>query len=504
MTFTVTALDSSNNMGASYLGTVHFTSSDPLANLPADYTFTAVDAGTHSFSVSMFTAGLQTVTATDTVMTNVRGTSNAITIEAEAPSTMLVTGGSGSIGKFRTVHVDLEDEFGNHSVGATTARTIHFTSSDPAAVLPADVTMVNGSADVQVKFMTVGTQTITATDVNAPAVSGTETITATPADVGSFVVSGFPATVAGTAKTFTVSAIDVLGNAMPNYTGTISFSSSDFQAALPAAYTFTAADGGVHTFSATLKTAGSQSISVRESLFLASGSQSGIAVTPAAVSQITSTAPQHVVAGIAFPMTITARDAFGNLATNFTDKVRFSATDTQAVLPADYTFTAADQGIHTFNIVFKTATNTQTGWSVTAADSNNSKILTTVAGIEVFNNIATSFTLAVPSQATVGTPFSVKLSVLDAYGNKVKNYYGTVHFTNSVAGAVLPADYTFNGTEAGVASFNVTMNSTATQTLTVVDLANSTLTAKGTITPRTSGGGGGGGGGGGSGSGKTV
>ena len=94
--------------------------------------------------------------------------------------------------------------------------------------------------------------------------TGSETITATPADVGSFVVSGFPATTAGVAKTFTVSAFDVLGNAMPNYTGTVNFSSSDFQAGLPASYTFTAADKGVHTFTATLKTAGSQSIRVSD------------------------------------------------------------------------------------------------------------------------------------------------------------------------------------------------------------------------------------------------
>ena len=52
MPITVTALDSSNNMGATYTGTVHFTSTDPTAILPADYTFTAADAGTHTFNVT--------------------------------------------------------------------------------------------------------------------------------------------------------------------------------------------------------------------------------------------------------------------------------------------------------------------------------------------------------------------------------------------------------------------------------------------------------------------
>ena len=49
-----------------YLGTLHFTSSDGLAVLPADYTFTAADAGIHTFQVTFNTLGSQTITMTDT------------------------------------------------------------------------------------------------------------------------------------------------------------------------------------------------------------------------------------------------------------------------------------------------------------------------------------------------------------------------------------------------------------------------------------------------------
>src|SRR5207253_2003140 len=41
----VVALDASNNLVTGYTGTVHFTSSDSQATLPADYTFTASDNG---------------------------------------------------------------------------------------------------------------------------------------------------------------------------------------------------------------------------------------------------------------------------------------------------------------------------------------------------------------------------------------------------------------------------------------------------------------------------
>ena len=41
---TVTALDSSNNTVSGYGGTIHLSSTDGQAVLPADYTFTPIDA----------------------------------------------------------------------------------------------------------------------------------------------------------------------------------------------------------------------------------------------------------------------------------------------------------------------------------------------------------------------------------------------------------------------------------------------------------------------------
>jgi len=65
---TLTVVSSVNNalVLKGYTGTVHFTSSDPQAVLPADYTFVAADAGTHTFPITFNTLGDQTVTITDT------------------------------------------------------------------------------------------------------------------------------------------------------------------------------------------------------------------------------------------------------------------------------------------------------------------------------------------------------------------------------------------------------------------------------------------------------
>src|SRR5262249_38527591 len=85
------------------------------------------------------------------------------------------------------------------------------------------------------------------------------------ADWRTFQVSGFPSpTIAGAAHTVTVTALEGDGNPLLGYTGTVHFTSSDAQAGLPANYTFTAADNGTHTFTVTLKTAGTQSITVAD------------------------------------------------------------------------------------------------------------------------------------------------------------------------------------------------------------------------------------------------
>lgn len=83
--FSVTTFDQSNNAAKSYTGTVHFTSTDPQAVLPADYTFTGYDSGTHMFSATLNTPGTQTITATDTANGAISGTSNSITVSATPP-----------------------------------------------------------------------------------------------------------------------------------------------------------------------------------------------------------------------------------------------------------------------------------------------------------------------------------------------------------------------------------------------------------------------------------
>jgi hypothetical protein len=71
----------------------------------------------------------------------------------------------------------------------------------------------------------------------------------------------------------------------------------------------------------------------------------------ASASAFVLTAPATVLAGVPFDVTVTAVDPFGQVALGYTGTVTFGTTDPDAgvVLPADYTFSAADLGMHTFS-----------------------------------------------------------------------------------------------------------------------------------------------------------
>src|SRR5262249_28035955 len=151
----------------------------------------------------------------------------------------------------------------------------------------------------------------------------------------------------------TVTARDAYGNTATGYMGAVHFSTSDPAAGLklPAAYTFIAADQGTHTFSGgvTLGTGGSQTVTATDA---ASGSITGSAVAsvvaPASATHLGVSAPSSVTAGSTFSITVTALAANGSTATGYTGVVQFSSSDARALLPAAYTFTAADHGVHTF------------------------------------------------------------------------------------------------------------------------------------------------------------
>lgn len=79
----------SNRTDISYVGTVHFTSTDSGAVLPADFTFAPANQGVSTFSATMNTAGAQAITATDSSNAVIVGISNSISVTSQLASNVI-------------------------------------------------------------------------------------------------------------------------------------------------------------------------------------------------------------------------------------------------------------------------------------------------------------------------------------------------------------------------------------------------------------------------------
>ena len=268
----------------------------------------------------------------------------------------VVTTSPSVAGAASNVTVSALDKYGNVVTGFTSS--IHFTSTDAKATLPGDYTLVSGDHGTHtfpagLTLKTAGSQTVRATQfpLARDSITGSQGVIVTPAAASTLTVSGLtsPRT-AGTAGTITVTAKDAYGNTATGYTGTVHFTSTDAVAVLPADCTFTAANAGTHLFSVTLKTAGAQAVRARDTVTSTiTGVQNGIVVNPAAAATLAvSGIPSPYSAGGSHSVTVTAKDAYGNTATGYLGTIHFTSTDAAATLPADYTFTAGDAGVHKF------------------------------------------------------------------------------------------------------------------------------------------------------------
>jgi hypothetical protein len=259
--FDVTALDANGNVVTGYSGTVHFSSSDALAGLPGDYTFQPSDNGRHTFSVILYKPGIQSITATDTTNSTISDSAAIKINPAPATSFSISAANTAIAGNALAVTVTALDAYGNVATGYS--GTIHFTSNDARAILPANATLTNGTATFSVTLKTAGSRSITVTDTAHATLTRTLSgITVTPAAASQLLITGPRSVIHGIAQAFTVRIADAYGNTVTGYRGTVHFSSSDRQAVLPADYSFTATDAGKHTFRVIFKTPGTQWLEV--------------------------------------------------------------------------------------------------------------------------------------------------------------------------------------------------------------------------------------------------
>ncbi len=220
--------------------------------------------------------------------------------------------------------------------GAAPAAIISDTGNQIVATSPAGN---SGTVNVTVTTMGGGISAVTSSDQFTYGVVATQF----------FVTTAVSATLAGTAFDVTVNAVNASGVTAIYYAGTVHFTSSDKFASLPANATLT---NGVAIFSATLRTAGSQALTVADSTNNSIIGSANITVSAAAIDRFGITTPASVAAGTPFNFTVAAQDVFGNTITGYTGTMQVLSTDPIAVLPAASTLSG---GIGAFTATLNTA-----------------------------------------------------------------------------------------------------------------------------------------------------
>jgi hypothetical protein len=158
-----------------------------------------------------------------------------------------------------------------------------------------------------------------------------------------------------------------------------------------------------------------------------------------------------IEAGTAGTITVTALDANGNVATGYVGTILFTSDDTRALLPASYTFTAADAGTHTF----PAAVILGTAGTVTVSASDQAD--NTITGSQTVSVTPAAvaelrFTVQ-PSNTVSGVEIApaVVVTAFDAFGNQATNFVGFIRV--GLAGVTLFGTSTVQAV-AGVATFS--------------------------------------------------
>jgi hypothetical protein len=252
--------------------------------------------------------------------------------------------------------------------------TVAVTGGGAGATLPANYPFVARDRGLHVFHVTLtatGSQTLTATDTVHATITGSASTTVNPAPVAThfFVITPSHATQFQPSPV-TVVALDASNHRVPNYTGTVTLTSSDSNATLPGSYTFVARDYGAHTFRVTFKSPGAQTVTATDSAHSLSGMASLTVDAVGPVTHFGIFSFGRTLANVATPVLVVALDAANHIVGNYTGMVHFTSGDTGATLPGSYTFTATDNGAHVFSVTFANY-----GWqSLTVTDNSATPI----------------------------------------------------------------------------------------------------------------------------------
>ena len=458
LTPTVTAIDSHGNLASGYRGTVHFalTAAGLVAlatptgtTLPTDYTFTAGDAGRHTFSgLTLTSAPAQGFSVSDIANASIAGGATVAITPGPASRLQLDAPSDATAGSSFPVDVTAFDQYDNIAIGYT--GTVHFTSDDTQALteLPADYTFKPvdvGTHGFTATLTKAGSRTLAVTDGTRSDQAG---IRVAPGGATRLSVTGPAGSVtAGNPFSLTVDVSDAFGNPVPGFAGTVHFSSDSDGATLPGDYTFVPADAGSHTFAgaATLTVSGGNTIVVSDEPDGLDPATTVVTVSPAAPESIAVSGGGHVTAGQPKALTFSVQDHYGNPVTTSTAAVTFACTGVGGAPGTCPAATSFSGGQVTVSPVLTVAgSQTVKASSAGLSDGTASLIIDPAAAYAVV--------LTGPSGPVVaGAFFNATAKIVDGFGNLETADNGT-SVGLSIASPVAPFPVS-SSTSGGVAGF---------------------------------------------------
>ncbi|MGA8717482.1 MAG: hypothetical protein WB557_05715, partial [Solirubrobacteraceae bacterium] len=420
---TLTAQDSAGNTVVAYAGSqaINFSgpSNSPGGTAPAYPGSVSFSAGVGTASVTLYDAQSTTLTA---AQGGASGTSGSITVGAGANHQIAASATSTeTAGTAFSVTLTAQDAWGN--TPGTLAGTKSLSFSGPASspngsapVYPATARFSSGHATASVTLKDAQTTTITASDTTdgfAGVASGA--IVVGPATASSFRVATPASPTAGVAFSEAITALDAFGNTATSYTGskTVAFSGPSSSPggtapSYPASVTFASGVGGP---SITLYDAQTTTLTATQgSLTGVSGS---FTVGPSSAASLTfTTQPAGVTAGASFTTqpVVTAKDAYGNVATGYAKTVTLSiksGTGPNGAVLSGCT-SALSAGVTTFSGCQVSLSGT--GYQLNAGDGTltvASAAFNAAGSTTVTKTTAGSYTLTAPAGVTSFT-FTIK------------------------------------------------------------------------------------------------
>ncbi|MCD6168046.1 MAG: hypothetical protein J7J33_01915, partial [Caldisericia bacterium] len=448
----ITAVDQWENTVTTYTGTIHFTSTDSLAVLPGDYTFTGSgpgnDNGTHTFgAVTMNTPGIHTITVYDTSNPSVSGTSNEFTVASQTVDHFEFDFiGPQTINNSFDVTIYAKDSNGYIiSAWDDTDTWGIYGGGTCNADISASSGNVNGGATYTTPNFYLGTITVAISlDTPSPnmrltATSGAITGTSDPFTCASNVLHHFqfePISnqTAGVPFQITITARDMAGSLITVWNGIANLSASTGPGTITPIST-TAFTDGKWTGTITLNTPNpSVQIFAEDPSTHKMGMSNIFSVYGALDHFVFDTISSPQIAGEGFTIKIYAKDSLDYTIPNFSDQVNLSV----------------NLGIITPTTTGHFSGGVWIGEVILTGAGDNVKITAEKDGHTGESNLFTvlpaevhTFEFSAIGPQTVNIPFTVTITAKDEFGNVCTNFNGSATLSAENSTVVEPTTITF-------------------------------------------------------------